>query len=80
MVLNIMNRVMSKSRTLSPKINLNEPPNQVLWVQTFGPETPMLQSMLTELNAAVSHSTTWSGKPEAFGIVSRRGKNLGDLI
>ena len=80
MVRNVMSKVLCRNRVLKGSNETRGPANQILWVQTYAPETTKLQSLTANVNRAIAHSDTWATEPRVLGIVNRRGRNLGDLL
>ena len=71
--------VINRKRTLH-YTKKSEAPFPVVWVQTLGPATPKIQELIKKANMTLKLSPHWRNVERPLGIVSRRGKNLGDLL
>lgn len=80
MVDGIINDVLRRPRNLYYTKRDTRPPAPILWVQTFSPETSKIKKLVRDTNKAIHKSTAWKDVRKAICVVSRRGKNLGDLI
>ena len=76
----VIKDVSSRKRNLDYSKKDKTPPNEVLWVQTFGPASNDIQDAVKEANTMLQKSPAWSDNKKVIGVVSRRPKNLGDLI
>ena len=80
MVRGVLKDVINRKRTLHYTKKSKEAPFPVVWVQTFGPATPKIQELINKANMTLKLSPYWRNVERPLGIVSRRGKNLGDLL
>ena len=80
MVRGILNDVLKRKRSLTYTKKADKAPFPVVWVQTFGPGTPIISELVKKANLALKQSPCWKDVERPLGVVSRRGKNLGDLI
>ena len=80
MVKGILNDVLHRKRSLNYSKKVEKAPFPVVWVQTFGPATPVISELIKKANVALKESPCWKDENRPLGLVSRRGKNLGDLI
>ena len=80
MVKGILNDVLTRKRSLDYTKKTKKSPFPVVWVQTFGPATPKISELVTKANKALKLSPCWKDEDRPLGVVSRRGKNLGDLL
>jgi len=80
MVRGILDDVLTRKRTLVYKKKEETAPFPIVWVQTFGPATSEINALVKKANAALKLSPCWKDVERPMGVVSRRGKNLGDLI
>ena len=69
-----------RPRNLNYKVNDKNPPNQVLWIQAFGPSTKEIRTVVEEASLMLQKCPVWSKDNNPIGIVPRRAKNLGDMI
>jgi hypothetical protein len=76
----IINDVLKRPRNLYYSKKDSKPPAPILWVQTFSPETSKVKQLVRDTNRAIQKSAAWKDERKAICVVSRRGKNLGDLI
>ena len=76
----VIRDVVGRPRNLHYKPKDKSPPNKILWVQTFGPATPVISDAVKEANTILMTSPAWEGDNKVIGVVSRRPRNLGDLI
>ena len=76
----VIQDVSSRRRNLDYKKRDKTPPNKVLWIQTYGPATPVITDAVKEANTILSKSPAWEGDDNVMGVVNRRPCNLGDLI
>ena len=81
MVEGIINDVSNRKRNLDyRKKDSIQPPNTILWVQTYGPATDDIQKAVKEANSMLPQSPAWTGNDKVIGVVNRRSRNLADLI
>ena len=80
MVKGIMDDVVKRKRTLDYRKKDGNSPFPVVWVQTFGPATSKINALVSKANEALKLSPCWKDIERPMGVVSKRGKNLGDLI
>ena len=80
MVRGVLNDVITRKRTLDYTKKTEESPFPVVWVQTFSPATPNISELVTQANKTLKLSPCWKDVERPLGVVSRRGKNIGDLI
>jgi len=80
MIKGIMEDVAYRKRTLDYRKKDAGAPFPVVWVQTFGPATPEISELIKKANVTLKLSKCWKDIERPLGIVSRRDKNLGDLV
>ena len=80
MVKGIMDDVIKRARSLEYKDKPKEAPFPVAWVQTYGPASCEIQTLVKEANIVLKQSPNWNDEDKVIGLVNRRGKNIGDLV
>ena len=80
MVVNILDDVVKRPRNLEYQKKNNNPPNKVLWVQTFGPATKLIKNIVKEANVMLQKCTAWSSDKNPIGVVCKRATNIADMI
>ena len=80
MVDSIIQDVSKRRRNLGCSKRDKKPPNEVMWVQTFGPATPHIQEAVKEANTMLPNSPAWPADQKIIGVVNKKSKSLGDLI
>jgi hypothetical protein len=80
MVQSIIDDVLTRPRVLEYNRTPNKPPAPVLWVQTFSAVTELVHELASDANKIIQLSPAWKDEKHAIGIVSRRGRNLGDML
>ena len=80
MVKGVLADVLQRERSLVYKKKPDKAPFPVVWVQTFGPATPLIKDLVKKANVALKQSPCWKDVDRPLGVVSKRGKNLGDLV
>ena len=80
MVQSITGDVLTRPRVLEYNRKPDKPPAPVLWVQTFSSVTEQIQEQTRNANKILQLSPAWKDEKHAIGVVSRRGKNLGDML
>ena len=80
MIDNILDDAVKRPRNLNYKAMDKNPPYQVIWIQTFRPSTKEIRTAVKEANLMLQKCPVWSKDNNPIGIVSRRAKNLGEMI
>ena len=80
LVENIFDDLVKRPRNLNYNKKTINPPNEVLWVQTFSPDTIPIKKNVKEANSLLQQSPVWSNNKRVIGVVNRRSQNLGDLL
>jgi len=76
----IIEDVLSRTRNLEYKAKTKEAPFPVAWVQTYGPATSEIQTLVKEANIVLKQSPNWKDEEKVIGLVNKRGKNIGDMV
>ncbi len=76
----VIDDVLTRRRSLSSSSKSKDPPNNVMWVQTFGPATGDYLNIVKQANKNLQLSQLWKGNNKVIGVVSRKAKSLGDMI
>ena len=76
----IIDDVLSRKRDISSKSRKKSRPNEILWVQTYGPATKDYINIVKEANQHLQLSPLWKDNDNVIGVVSRRATTIGNLI
>ena len=76
----IISDVSGRKRNLNYNQKNKKSPYMVNWIQTFGPATEQIKMLIKDANKVIGESKAWEGCKNVMGIISRRPKNLGNLL
>ena len=82
MVEAVIDDVLKRKRNIENRDRTSDkPPFPVVWVQTYGPASDAIKSIVSDANRTAKLSAVWKDEPgPIIGVVHRRSKNLGDYI
>ena len=69
-----------RPRVLEYKTRDKGAPFPVVWVQTYGPATNNIISVVKVANSTIGNSETWKDVQKPIGVVNRRGRNIGEMV